>query len=96
MVIFRDTRRFELYVEAQDGGWVARLWAFVPDRLYPTQYLLRTFETREEATEAILRKWHLLFPEEPPLLWREPTVLLPRGRPDRIAPRKEPARDTQQ
>ena len=53
MVLFRDTRRFEITIEEQTGLWVAKLQAFVPDRLYPTLYLLQTWATRQEAIEAV-------------------------------------------
>jgi hypothetical protein len=78
MVLLRDTRRFEITVEEQAGLWVAKLQAFVPDRLYPTLYLLQTYTTRQEAIEALRRKWHLLFPAEEALTWHEPgPALLP-------------------
>ena len=54
MIIFRDTRRFELTLEDHDGTWVAKLQAFVPGRLYPTSYLLRQFATRQEAIDALV------------------------------------------
>jgi len=78
MVLLRDTRRFELTVEEQAGLWVAKLQAFVPDRLYPTLYLLQTCTTRQEAIEALRRRWRILFPDEEALSWHEPVpVLLP-------------------
>jgi len=72
MVIFRDTRRFELTLAEHHGTWVATLQAFVPDRLYPTSYLLQQFSTRQEAIAALVRKWHILFPDEAPLVWHDP------------------------
>ena len=78
MVLFRDTRRFEITVEEQAGLWVAKLQAFVPGRLYSTLYLLQTCMTRQEAIEALRRKWRILFPDEGALAWHEPVpVLLP-------------------
>jgi hypothetical protein len=78
MVLLRDTRRFEITVAEQADLWVAKLQAFVPDRLYPTLYLLQTYTTRQEAIAALRRKWRLLFPDEEALAWREPVpVLLP-------------------
>jgi len=78
MVLFRDTRRFEITVEEQAGLWIAKLQAFVPGRLYPTLYLLQTCTTRQEAIEALRRKWRILFPDEETLAWHEPVpVLLP-------------------
>jgi len=78
MVLLRDTRRFEITVEEQAGLWVAKLQAFVPGRLYPTLYLLRTCTTRQEAIEALRRKWRILFPDEEALAWHDPvSVLLP-------------------
>jgi hypothetical protein len=72
MVIFHDSRRFELTVDTHDDEWVAHLLEFVPGRLLPTQHVLRSFATRQEAIEALVRKWHVLFPAEAPLVWREP------------------------
>jgi hypothetical protein len=78
MVLFRDTRRFELTVEEQAGLWVAKLQAFVPGRLYPTLYLLQTYASRQEAIEALRRKWRILFPDEEALAWHDPVpVSLP-------------------
>ena len=75
MVLFRDSRRFEITVEEQAGLWVAKLRAFVPGRLYPTLYLLQTHTTRQEAIEALKRKWRILFPDEDALVWHEPAML---------------------
>jgi len=75
MVLFRDTRRFEITVEEHDGMWVAKLQGFIPDRLYPTLYLLRQCTTRQVAIEALQRKWHILFPDEDALVWHEPAML---------------------
>ena len=72
MVLLRDTRRFEITVEEQADLWVAKLQAFVSDRLYPTLYLKQTYTTRQEAIEALKRKWRILFPDEEALTWREP------------------------
>jgi hypothetical protein len=78
MVLFRDTRRFEITVEEQSGLWVAKLQAFVPGRLYPTLYLLQTYTTRQEALAALQRKWRILFPAEDAFAWHDPVpVLLP-------------------
>ena len=75
MVLLRDTRRFEITVEERDGMWVAKLQGFIPDRLYPTLYLLQQCTTRQAAIEALQRKWHLLFPDEDALVWHEPAML---------------------
>jgi hypothetical protein len=72
MVLFRDTRRFEITIEEQTGLWVAKLQAFIPDRLYPTLYLLQTWATRQEAIEAVQRKWRILFPDEEAFTWHDP------------------------
>ena len=72
MVLFRDTQRFEITVEEQAGLWVAKLQAFIPDRLYPTLYLLQTCTTRQEAIEALKRKWRILFPDADALAWHDP------------------------
>jgi hypothetical protein len=72
MVLLRDTRRFEITVEEQAGLWVAKLQAFVPDRLYPTLYLLQAYTTRQEAIAALRRKWRILFPDEAALTWHDP------------------------
>jgi hypothetical protein len=78
MVLFRDTRRFEITVAEQAGLWVAKLQAFVPGRLYPTLYLLQTYTTRQEAIEALRRKWRILFPTEDAFAWHDPVpVALP-------------------
>ena len=77
MVVFHESRRFELTVTAHYEEWVARLLECVPGRLLPTQHLLRAFDTRQEAINALLRKWRVLFPDAEPLLWREPPVVQP-------------------
>ncbi len=74
MVIFRDTRRFELTITEYDGYWLAKLQAFVPGRLYPISYLMREVSTREAAMTALIRVWQRLFPAEEPLQWRDPGV----------------------
>jgi hypothetical protein len=76
MVLFRDTRRFEITIEEQTDLWVARLQAFVPDRLYPTVYLLQTCATRQEALAAVQRKWRMLFPDEEAFTWHDPVPVL--------------------
>ncbi|ETW96313.1 MAG: hypothetical protein ETSY1_27110 [Candidatus Entotheonella factor] len=84
MVVLRDTHRFELTVESAEDVWVARLHEWVPGRLWPTRHVLRAFDSRPEAIEALIRKWRILFPEEPALEWHEctiePTPQLPRRR----------------
>ena len=77
MVIFQNTHRFELTVEANDDEWVARLQEWVPGRLPLTCHLLRRFDTRAEAIEALRRKWRILCPEAEPLEWRDPVVPAP-------------------
>lgn len=74
MVIIQDDRQFELSVDESYGEWVAALRGYVPGRLYPTVYLLRAFASRESAIEALCRKWRVLFPEQDPMIWREPSV----------------------
>jgi hypothetical protein len=86
MVIFQGTHRFELTVEEDEGVWTAQLKEFVPDRLMPTLHLLRTFGTRQEAIEALTRRWRILFPDDAPLVWREPTIIPPRSQPRRPRP----------
>jgi hypothetical protein len=83
MVILRDTRRFELTVEEHDDIWVAKLQAFVPERLYPTTYLLQRFATRQAGITALLQKWHTLFPDEASLDWHEPVLVPPPSQPRR-------------
>lgn len=83
MVLFRDTRRFEVTLEERYGAWQARLQALSPDRLYPTVYLLHTYTTREEALGALQRRWHTLFPDEEPLAWHEPMLVTPPPSPPR-------------
>ena len=92
MIIFRDTRRFELTLEDHNGTWVAKLQAFVPGRLYPTSYLLQQFATRQDAIDALVRKWHILFPDEGALVWHDPVPVSPSSqprRPRRIEGREE-------
>ena len=72
MVIFQDSHRFELTVEAHDARWVARLHEWVPGRLQPTLHVWREFASHQDAVEALGRKWARLFPEDEPLQWREP------------------------
>ena len=83
MVIFRDTRRFELTLAEHQGTWVAKLQAFVPGRLYPTSYLLQQFTTRQAAIAALVRKWHILFPDEASLVWHDPVMVSPTSPPRR-------------
>ena len=91
MVIFRDTRRFELTIADHYGTWVAKLQAFVPGRLYPTSYLLQQFATRQEAIAALVRKWHILFPDEAALVWQDPVTVSPPNPPRR--PRRPEGRE---
>jgi hypothetical protein len=72
MVIFKDLRRFELTVTEHYDEWLARLQEGVPGRPYPTLHLLRAFETRQAAIDALVRKWRVLFPDDAALVWREP------------------------
>ena len=72
MVIFKDTRRFELTVNEHYNEWLARLQEVVPGRPCPTLHLLRAFDTRQAAVEALIRKWRMLFPDDAVLVWREP------------------------
>jgi hypothetical protein len=74
MILLRDTQRYELTVEAFGDVWAAKIFGFVPERLLPTSYLLRHCDTREDAIAAIQRKWHVLFPDEEPLIWHDPTL----------------------
>lgn len=91
MVVLRDARRFELTVMREDDTWVARLHEWVPGRLRPTTHVLRALDSRQQAIDALLHKWRILFPDEPPLEWREVTIRqapqLPR-RQRRSTPRK--------
>ncbi len=89
MVIFHESRRFELTVEAQHGTWTARFYEWVPGRLQPTLHLLRSFATRDDAIEAMRRKWHVLWPQAEPLIWRDPAVR-ERRPPARKRPRPTP------
>ncbi|MGQ4808884.1 hypothetical protein NKDENANG_02277 [Candidatus Entotheonellaceae bacterium PAL068K] len=72
MVIFQGPRRFEITVELHVDAWQATLREFVPGRLSPTQHLLRAFDTRQAAIDALRRKWQVLFPDDAPLVWRDP------------------------
>ncbi len=86
MVIFHDDRRFELTAEAHYDTWVARLWEWVPGRLWPNLHLLRAFATRQEAIDALRRKWRVLFPDAEPLEWREATIRQAPAQPKRRRP----------
>ena len=77
MVVFRDTRRFELTVARKSDVWIARLHEWVPGRLQPTPHIVREFETRQEAVDALSRKWRVLFPDEPELAWRDAVIQQP-------------------
>lgn len=74
MVIFQGNRRFELTIEEAYEAWVARFLGYMQGHLVPTQYLLRTFATRQEAIAALERKWRLLLPDTAALVWREPSL----------------------
>jgi len=74
MIVFRDTQRFELTVVYEENVWVARLNEWAPGRLWPTKHVLRAFDAPQEAIDALVRKWRILFPDEPELEWREATV----------------------
>ena len=91
MVIFQDARRFELTLNEHYDTWVAKLQAFVPDRLYPTSYLLQQFATRQEAIAALGRKWHILFPDEAVLVWHDPVMVSSLSSPRR--PRRPEGRE---
>lgn len=77
MIIMKGARRFELNVDARYDEWQVTLREFVPGRLYPTQHLLRTCNSHQAAVEALVRKWRVLFPEDAPLAWREPSLTSP-------------------
>jgi len=83
MVIVRDDHRFEATVDEQYGEWVAKLQEFVTGRHLPTLHLLRAFATRQDAIDALVRKWRVLFPDEPPLVWHEPPAIPSRSRTER-------------
>jgi hypothetical protein len=74
MVVYRDARRFELTVIYEEDVWVARLNEWVPGRLWPTRHVLRAFAAHQQAIDALVRKWHILFPDEPELVWRDTTL----------------------
>ena len=59
---------------AEDEVWVARLNEWVPGRLWPAKHVLRAFDSRAEAIGALVRKWRVLFPDEPELAWRESVI----------------------
>ena len=80
MVIFKDTCRFELTVDEYYGEWLARLQEVVPGRPCVTLHLLRTFGSRQAAIDALVRKWHVLFPDEA-LVWRDPPPVPPLPQP---------------
>jgi hypothetical protein len=80
MVIFQDDRRLELTVEARDNTWCATFLGFVSGRPVSTLYLQGTFATRQDAIDALVRKWCLLFPEASPLVWHDPPIPPPSSR----------------
>ncbi|MGE3537638.1 MAG: hypothetical protein AB7N91_09395 [Candidatus Tectimicrobiota bacterium] len=92
MVIFRDTHRFEMTITAQGNAWLVKMLAFVPDRLYPTVYLMREVSTREEAILAMRRAWQRMFPEDEPLSWRDPELSFTASIPRR--PRRTEGRES--
>lgn len=75
MIIFKGARRFEITVDEHYDEWRAALREFIPGRLYPTQHLLRAFDSRQAAIDALKRKWHVLFPDGPALMWRDPPLV---------------------
>jgi hypothetical protein len=83
MVVIKGNHHFELSVDESYGEWVAALREYVPGRLYPTVHMLRAFTSRESAIEALCRKWRVLFPEQGPLVWREPAVVRSHWRSER-------------
>jgi hypothetical protein len=89
MVIFKDVRRFEMTVEEDAGEWVAKCYEYVPERPAPTLHLLRGCPSRQAAIDAVVRKWRILFPDEAPLVWREPPHIMPRSRPPKGPRRAE-------
>jgi hypothetical protein len=93
MVIFQDDRRFELTVEARDDTWCATFLGFVPGRFVATLYLHGIFATRQDAIDALVRKWGLLFPEASPLVWHDPPIPPLSSRPSRPRPREGPGYD---
>jgi hypothetical protein len=87
MVIFKDTRRFELTVDEFYSEWLARLQEVVPGRPCVTLHLLRTFGSRQAAIDALIRKWHVLFPDDAALVWRDPPAVPFLPQPHSPAPR---------
>jgi hypothetical protein len=83
MVIIQDKHRFELSVNEFYGEWLAVLREYIPGRFYPTVHVLRTLPSRETAIASLCRKWRVLFPEQSPLVWREPTIIRAHWRTDR-------------
>ena len=77
MVIFKDMRRFEFSVDKHYDEWLAKLQEVVPGRVCSTLHLLRAFATRQAAIDALVRKWHVLFPDDAALVWREPLPVPP-------------------
>jgi hypothetical protein len=89
MVIFKGARRFEMTVDEADGEWVVKCYEYVLERPTPTLHLLRCCTSRQAAIDAVVRKWRLLFPDEAPLVWREPPQIMPRSRPQKGPRRAE-------
>jgi hypothetical protein len=80
MVILKDSRRFEMTVDEDDGEWVVKCYEYVLGRLVPTLHLLRRCTSRQAAIDAVVRKWGRLFPEEAALVWRDPPPMTARTR----------------
>jgi hypothetical protein len=74
MIIIKDSHRFELTVDEFYDEWLATLREYVPGRLHPTLHLLSAFHSRESAIEGLRRRWHVLFPDQSPLVWRNASV----------------------
>jgi hypothetical protein len=80
MVIFKDSRRFEITVDEDAGEWLVKFYEYVPGRLVPTRHLHHRCVTRQAAIDTAVRKWHVLFPDAAALVWREPPLLTPHSR----------------
>jgi hypothetical protein len=87
MVIFKDTCRFELSVDEFYDEWLARLQEVVPGRPCVTLHLLRAFDSRQAAIDALIRKCHVLFPDNATLVWRDPPPVPSPSQPQSPTPR---------
>ncbi|MBI1865752.1 MAG: hypothetical protein HYR98_08525 [Nitrospirae bacterium] len=79
-----ETRRMH-GLEGSSAGEETLVWLTVLDAL--VERLLHD----QEAMAALVRKWHILFPDEAPLVWHDPVMVSPTSQPRR--PRRPEGRE---